>query len=120
MLARHHRRNNVCQVARSREEPWAFPMSRTGSQEQQVTTLRLFSRVLCQEVTMTYRDPYNEPVRNPDDPWKREWGTGSMVAGIAAIVIMAGIIAYGANRTSTQPSTTGQGGVAPAPSRMAR
>ena len=80
---------------------------------------------------MTYRDPYNEPVRNPDDPWKREWGTGSMVAGIAAIVIMAGIISYGASRTSTntvtgpgsaisQPSTTGQGGVAPAPSRMAR
>ena len=93
--------------------------------------LRLFSRVLCQEVTMTYRDPYNEPVRNPDDPWNREWGTGSMVASTVAIVIMAGIIAYGASRTSTntatgpssaisQPSTTGQGGAAPAPSRMAR
>jgi hypothetical protein len=80
---------------------------------------------------MTYRDPYNEPVRNPDDPWNREWGTGSMVAGIVAIMIIAGIIAYGASSTSTntatgpssaisQPSTTGQGGATPAPSRMAR
>jgi hypothetical protein len=81
---------------------------------------------------MTHRDPYNEGVRNPDDPWQREWGTGSMVAVIVAIVIMAGIIAYGASRTATntatgpgsttsQPSTTGQGGGgAPAPSKMAR
>jgi hypothetical protein len=71
-------------------------------------------------------DPYNDPVGNPDDPYNREWGSGSMVAGIVAIVIMAGIIAYGASRTNTaigpsstisqpnttgsQPNTTGQGG----------
>ena len=74
---------------------------------------------------MTYPDP--DPIRNPDDPWNRQWGSGSVITGIVAIVIIAGIIAYGATKTTTtgpsstisQPSTTGQGG-APAPSKMAR
>jgi hypothetical protein len=65
---------------------------------------------------MTYQDPV---VRNPDDPWRREWGTGSVIATIVAIVIMAGIIAYGAstgskmstgpNSTALHHSATGQG-----------
>jgi len=49
---------------------------------------------------MTHRDPDNGSVRNPNDPWHREWGTSSVIATIVAIVIMAGIIAYG---TSTGP-----------------
>jgi hypothetical protein len=49
---------------------------------------------------MTYQDPV---VRNPNDPWRREWGTGSVIATIVAIVIMAGIIAYG---TSTGSNST--------------
>jgi hypothetical protein len=74
---------------------------------------------------MTYPDP--DPIRNPDDPWNRQWGSGSVITGIVAIVILAGIIAYGATKTATtgpnstisQPSTTGQGG-APVPSKTAR
>jgi hypothetical protein len=59
---------------------------------------------------MTHRDPDNWSVRNPDDPWHREWGTGSVIATIVAVVIMAGIIAYGA---STGPKTpTGPNGTA--------
>jgi len=46
---------------------------------------------------MTHRDPDNGLVTNPNDPWRREWGTGSVIATIVAIVIMAGIIAYGAS-----------------------
>ena len=46
---------------------------------------------------MTHQDPV---VSNPNDPWRREWGTGSVITTIIAIVIMAGIIAYG---TSTGP-----------------
>jgi hypothetical protein len=65
---------------------------------------------------MTHRDPDNGPVRNPDDPWHREWGTGSVIAAIVAVVIMAGIIAYGAstgsptgpNSTALHHRTTGQ------------
>ena len=38
---------------------------------------------------MTYRD--NDRIRNPDDPWHREWGIGSIIASLVAIVIMAGI-----------------------------
>jgi hypothetical protein len=57
------------------------------------------------EVTMTYPDPYNDRIRNPDDPWHREWGTGSMLIGIVAIVIMAVIIAFGASNTSTNTAT---------------
>ena len=64
---------------------------------------------------MTHQDPV---VRNPDDPWGREWGTGSVIATIVAIVIMAGIIAYGTstgskmsagpNSTALHHSTTGR------------
>ena len=55
-------------------------------------------------------------IRNPNDPWQREWGAGSVIAATLAIVIMAGILAYGATRatdmptrstTISQPSTTG-------------
>ena len=45
---------------------------------------------------MTHRDPDNESVTNPNDPCHREWGSGSVTATIVAIVIMVGIIAYGA------------------------
>jgi hypothetical protein len=48
-------------------------------------------------------------VRNPNDPWRREWGTGSVIATIVAIVIMAGIIAYGTitgTKMSTGPNST--------------
>jgi hypothetical protein len=45
-------------------------------------------------------------------------GSGSVITSIVVIVILAGIIAYGATKTATtgtsstisQPSTTGQGG----------
>ena len=66
---------------------------------------------------MTHQDPV---VSNPNDPWRREWGTGSVIATIVAIMIMAGIIAYGTstgtkmstgpNRTALHHSTTGQVG----------
>ena len=47
---------------------------------------------------MTQRaDPYNIRIKNPDDPYNREWGTGSIITVIVAIVIMAGIIAYEAD-----------------------
>jgi hypothetical protein len=58
----------------------------------------------------------NDHIRNPNDPWQREWGAGSVIAATLAIVIMAGILAYGATRatdmptrstTISQPSTTG-------------
>jgi hypothetical protein len=55
---------------------------------------------------MTYQDPV---VRNPNDPWRREWGTDSVIATIVAIVIMAGIIAYGTitgSKISTGPNST--------------
>ena len=68
---------------------------------------------------MRHRDPDDGSVRNPNDPWHREWGTSSVTATIVAIVIMAGIIAYGAstgtktltgpNSTALHHSTTGQG-----------
>jgi hypothetical protein len=65
---------------------------------------------------MTHRDPDNESVTNPNDPYHREWGSGSVTATIVAIVIMVGIIAYGATTTTkTSPNgaalhhrTTGQ------------
>jgi hypothetical protein len=53
---------------------------------------------------MTYRDPDNGSVRNPNDPWHREWGPSSVIATIVAIVIMAGIIAYGASTGAKTPS----------------
>jgi len=55
---------------------------------------------------MTHRDPV---VSNPNDPWRREWGTGSVIATIVAIMIMAGIIAYGTStgiKMSTGPNRT--------------
>jgi hypothetical protein len=63
---------------------------------------------------MTYLD--NDLIRNPDDPWEREWGTGSMIASVIAVVIMAGIVAYGVTKSSdtttnsstiSWPNTTG-------------
>jgi hypothetical protein len=66
-------------------------------------------------VSMTYAD--NDHIRNPDDPYDREWGTGSVITVIAAIVIMAGIVAYeastatntetGASSSISQPTTAG-------------
>jgi hypothetical protein len=57
---------------------------------------------------MTHRDPDNELVRNPNDPCHREWGSGSVTATIVAIVVMVGIIAYGATTaTKTPPNGTG-------------
>jgi hypothetical protein len=41
------------------------------------------------------RDPDNESVTNPNDPWHREWGSGSVTVTIVAVVIMVGIITYG-------------------------
>ena len=58
----------------------------------------------------------NDRIRNPGDPCHREWGTGSVIATVVAILIMAGILAYGATRatdmptrstTMSQPSTAG-------------
>jgi hypothetical protein len=58
----------------------------------------------------------NDHIRNPNDPWQREWGAGSVIAATLALVIMAGILAYAATRatdmptrstTISQPSTTG-------------
>jgi hypothetical protein len=37
-----------------------------------------------------------DAIRNPDDPWNRQWGIGSAITGIVVIVILVGIIAYGA------------------------
>jgi hypothetical protein len=47
---------------------------------------------------MTYQG--NDRIRNPNDPWQREWGTGSVITSIVAMVIMAGILAYGATRAA--------------------
>jgi len=48
---------------------------------------------------MTYQHDYR--ISNPDDPWRREWGTGSVIAALVSIVIMAGIVAYGAMQALT-------------------
>jgi hypothetical protein len=55
---------------------------------------------------MTYQD--EDRIRNPNDPWQREWGTGSMITVLLATAIMAGIIVYGATNinTATGPSST--------------
>jgi hypothetical protein len=42
---------------------------------------------------MTHPDPYNDRFSNPDDPYNREWGIGSIVGGGVAIVLIAGVIA---------------------------
>jgi len=52
---------------------------------------------------MTHRDPDNESVTNPNDPCHREWGSGSVTATIVAIVIMVGIITYGATTATKAP-----------------
>jgi hypothetical protein len=46
----------------------------------------------------------NDHIRNPNDPWQREWGAGSVIAATLAIVIMAGILAYGATRATDMPT----------------
>jgi hypothetical protein len=50
---------------------------------------------------MTFPDPYNDRITNPDDPYDREWGIGSALNVIVAVLIMAGIVAYEA---STRPA----------------
>ena len=90
---------------------------------------------------MTYRDPYNplDDRIQPSDPTYANaprdfrWSRGGIVGAVVAILVIAAIIAYGTNKTSTdtaagpnttmsQPSTTGQGSGAPAgaPGGMAR
>src|SRR6516165_5675907 len=56
----------------------------------------------CEEVSMT---PDKVRIKNPDDPYNREWGTGSVITVIVAIVIMAGIIAFEATKTVTNTET---------------
>ena len=51
---------------------------------------------------MTYRD--NGRIRNPDDPWHREWGIGSIIVSLVAIVVVAGILAYGATQATDMPT----------------
>ena len=61
---------------------------------------------------MAYQD---DRIANPDDPYDREWGIGSALKVIVAILIMSGIVAYEGTRTaitdtgvsSSQPTTTG-------------
>jgi hypothetical protein len=48
---------------------------------------------------MTYQHDYR--ISNPDDPWRREWGTDSGIAALVSIMIMAGIVAYGAMQALT-------------------
>jgi hypothetical protein len=77
-----------------------------------------FLRRYVRRLAMAHPHPDNWSVRNPDDPWHREWGIGSVIATIVAVVIMAGIIAYGAsvgaktpagpNGTALHHRTTGQ------------
>jgi hypothetical protein len=43
---------------------------------------------------------YNDRITNPDDPYNREWGTGTAVTVIVAVLIMAGIVAYEASTTT--------------------
>ena len=54
---------------------------------------------------MTHPDLYNDRITNPDDPYDREWGTGTAVTAIVAILIMAGIVAYEGTRTATNTDT---------------
>jgi hypothetical protein len=48
---------------------------------------------------MTYQD--EDRIRNPNDPWQREWGTGTAITILVACMIMAGIIVYGTTNTTT-------------------
>jgi hypothetical protein len=52
---------------------------------------------------MAYQD--DDRITNPDDPYDRQWGTGSVITVIVASVIMVGIIAYGAT-TNTETGTS--------------
>ena len=53
---------------------------------------------------MAYQD---DRITNSDDPYDREWGTGTAVTVIVAILIMAGIVAYEASTaTDTRVSST--------------
>ena len=56
-----------------------------------------FEKPTVRRFTMTYPDPHNDRITNPDDPYDREWGTGTAVTVIVAILIMAGIVAYEAS-----------------------
>ena len=54
--------------------------------------------------SMAYQD---DRITNPDDPYDREWGIGSALNVIVAILIMAGIVAYEAGTaTDTRVSST--------------
>ena len=63
--------------------------------------------------SMAYQD---DRITNPDDPYDREWGIGSALKVIVAILIMSGIVAYGGtgkattdtgvSSTISQPATT--------------
>ncbi len=44
---------------------------------------------------MTPQDPNDETISNPNDPWQRHWGMGSVITSLVAIVIMGGILAFG-------------------------
>ena len=54
---------------------------------------------------MAYQD---DRITNPDEPYDREWGTGTAVTvKIVAILIIAGIVAYEASTaTDTRMSST--------------
>jgi hypothetical protein len=43
---------------------------------------------------MTYHDA--DRIMNPNDPWQREWGAGSVIVSLVSILCMAGIVAYSA------------------------
>jgi len=47
----------------------------------------------------------NGRITNPDDPYNREWGTGSIITVIVAIVIMVGIVSFEA-ATNTETGTS--------------
>jgi hypothetical protein len=47
---------------------------------------------------MAYQD--DDRIRNPNDPWQREWNTGTAVTAIVAVLIMAVIVAYEASTTT--------------------
>jgi hypothetical protein len=54
--------------------------------------------------SMAYQD---DRITNPNDPYDREWGIGSALNVIVAILIMAGMVAYEASTaTDTRVSST--------------
>ena len=54
---------------------------------------------------MTYPDTYNDHITNPEDPYDREWGIGSALNVIVAVLIMVGIVAYRGTGTATNTDT---------------